>query len=363
MQKTKLHTIQDMGDLELLDLVYSRLDIICHPSITELLEIDSPITAVVNMNYLQNNLEHISTFIKKSDENKLVLLNLSETQMSNELTMTMFMRAHDSNPWYHIYKSFKNKRISIIGLGDSDPDINFINVEHCQRSTASYDNIAVALNTFDSIYTRKDKPYKFLFLNKTPRLHRSELINKLQNQNLLVNALWSNLSADVTIPKHYSDNVFNETTSRKIGVTTYSYGSWSGGFLLPELYLDTYFSIITETNYDTPKACFSEKIYKALLIGHPFVAVSSYKFYKALKNRGYKTFDHLIDESFDDISDNSNRLSAIVNSITELCSQNLNEFLDNARPICKHNQSRFLEEVGKLPERNYNLLMDFFNKI
>lgn len=363
MLKIKLHTVQDMGDLEFLDLVYSKLDIIYHPSLIELLEINSPITVVLNMNYIENNVEHISKFIQKSDENKLIILNLCETQMSNEYVLTMFMKEHDSNPWFHLYTAYKNKRISIIGLGESDPDINFVNVEYCQQLTATYDNIAVALNTFDDIYNIKNKPYKFLFLNNKPRLHRLDLINKLQYQNLLTDALWTNISAGVKLPDHYPDVFFDEDKSRKIGITTYNYGSWGDGILLPELYTDTYFSVITETNYDTPKTCFSEKIYKALLVGHPFIAVSSYKFYKALKNRGYKTFDHLVDESFDDISDNSDRLSAVVDSINELCSQDLNKFLDNARLICKHNQLRFLEEMGELPERNYNLLMNFFNKI
>ena len=363
MPKIKLHTVQDMGDIEFLDLVYNKLDIIYHSSIIELLEIDSPITAVINMTYLQNNVEHISKFILKSDENKLVILNLCETQMSTVNALTIFMKELDSSPWFRLYTAFKNKRISIIGLGDSDPDINFVNVEHSQKLTATHDNIAVALNIFDDIYNIKNKPYKFLFLNNRPRLHRLDLINKLQYQDLLTDALWTNISAGIKLPDHYLDIFSSENKSRKIGATTYDYGSWGEGVLLPELYTDTYFSIITETNYDAPKACFSEKIYKALLIGHPFIAVSSYKFYKALKNRGYKTFDQLINESFDDITDNSDRLSAIVNSINELCLQDLDKFLDNARPICKHNQLRFLEEVGELPEKNYNLLMDFFNKI
>ena len=363
MLKIKLHTVQGMGDIEFLDLVYSKLDIIYHSSMLELLEIDSPITAVINMNYLQNNPEHFSKFIQKSNENKLVILDLCETQMKAVELFTMHMREHDSNPWFHLYKAYKNKRISIIGLGDSDPDINFINVEWPQKLTATHDNIAVALNIFDDIYNIKNKPYKFLFLNNRPRLHRLDLINKLQYQDLLTGALWTNISAGIKLPDHYLDIFSSENKSRKIGATTYDYGSWGDGALLPELYTDTYFSIITETYYDTPEIVFSEKIYKALLIGHPFIAVSSHKFYKALKNRGYKTFDHLINESFDDISDSSDRLSAIISSIGELCSQNLDEFLDNARPICKHNQLRFLEELGKLPEKNYNLLMNFFNKI
>mgnify|MGYP003634631989 FL=1 len=113
-----------------------------------------------------------------------------------------------------------------------------------------------------------------------------------------------------------------------------------------KLYEDTYFSVVSETIFftklhDWEDSCFlSEKIFKAIVFKHPFILVATPDTLKYLKALGYKTFSPVIDESYDSIEDNLERMVAITKEINRLCKlkgQALEDFLDYCRGITEHN--------------------------
>ncbi len=80
----------------------------------------------------------------------------------------------------------------------------------------------------------------------------------------------------------------------------------------------TSFCLVFETNmYSFEEFHLSEKTVKCLNSGVPFVVASSYNFLKNLRNIGFKTYNELWDETYDDIVDASQRMDAI----TKLCKQ------------------------------------------
>jgi hypothetical protein len=108
------------------------------------------------------------------------------------------------------------------------------------------------------------------------------------------------------------------------------------------LYNDSYFSIVTETNYyaNQPGRFFSEKVFKPVVMEHPFIIVSRPHSLAKFKELGYKSFSPYIDESYDEVEDDSERLLAIVNEIKRLSllsPTELSEFLINVKPICDYN--------------------------
>lgn len=112
-------------------------------------------------------------------------------------------------------------------------------------------------------------------------------------------------------------------------------------------YSDTYFSIINETTYVTTNPndgrFLTEKTFKAIGIGHPFLLVAPPRSLNLLKSLGYKTFSPLINEHYDLIKDDTQRLLAIINEAERLCKlqgDELTYFLDEARKICEFNRDR-----------------------
>jgi len=112
------------------------------------------------------------------------------------------------------------------------------------------------------------------------------------------------------------------------------------------LYEETYFSLISETCYYNShwgyeSAQFlSEKVWKSILFKHPFIVISTPGILRCLKHIGYKTFEDIIDESYDKIVDDGDRLLAIVKETERLCNlsdADLKKFLTRAREICDYN--------------------------
>jgi hypothetical protein len=118
---------------------------------------------------------------------------------------------------------------------------------------------------------------------------------------------------------------------------------WGDVYIRAEPYIDTYFSLVTETVFDYPYSLRSEKIYKPLAMGHPFVAVANRGFYRDLRSMGFQTYHTLIDESFDLIDHDQDRLDRIAAVVKDLCAGDLDEFLVAAQAISKYNQQHMAD--------------------
>lgn len=112
------------------------------------------------------------------------------------------------------------------------------------------------------------------------------------------------------------------------------------------LYQNSLVSLVTETTYyhgtDPNESRFlSEKIFKPIAVGHPFIFVTVPKALEVLKTLGYKTFHPYIDENYDDEFDNNRRLKMIVDEIDRISKMDqseVEEFIENVREICLYNQ-------------------------
>jgi hypothetical protein len=86
-------------------------------------------------------------------------------------------------------------------------------------------------------------------------------------------------------------------------------------------------------------------------------------YYRDLKNQGFRTFSHLIDESFDQIENNQDRIDRLVEIVNDLCQQSLPEFIRSAQDVCIYNQQH-LKEFSKqhrkeFPEKFFNFLKQY----
>ena len=89
----------------------------------------------------------------------------------------------------------------------------------------------------------------------------------------------------------------------------------------------------------------SEKTIKAILNKNIFLLVGGYQTLNFLKKLGFKTFDHIVDESYDSIKCDFSRTTAVFNSLKKFCTLSL----DEVEKIKNDNQ--------ELLEYNYNHLL------
>lgn len=110
-----------------------------------------------------------------------------------------------------------------------------------------------------------------------------------------------------------------------------------------QVFNDTAYSIIAETDYDNTLSFFSEKTAKPMIYKRLFVAFTGYKFLQNLKALGFKTFDNVIDESYDLIINDQDRYTAAFEQVRRLCDQD---------------QQVIYNQIQDTLEHNYNLMMN-----
>lgn len=132
---------------------------------------------------------------------------------------------------------------------------------------------------------------------------------------------------------------------------------------LDSYYLDSYFSIVNETNYfkDLGEGIFlSEKVFKPILKCHPFLIVSRPNSLQKLRELGYKTFSPYIDETYDTIEDDTERMFKIIEEVKRLCNLSeteLKTFLTHVKDIVDYNYKHLVSKRNSSKENFVNRLL------
>jgi hypothetical protein len=256
-------------------------------------------------------------------------------------------------------------KILIVTGGYLQEDIPFLYHENFLPKILDYAENLQAQKDYDANWST-DRPYKFLCLNGRGRRHRQNLIDRLGP--LLDQAIWTNLDAAIgpvkTLDPKYEFDFYKDNTHVSSGYVKYELfnNDWGEIYLNPRPYLDTYFSLVTETVFDYPHTFRTEKIWKPIAIGHPWIAVSNAGYYRDMRALGFRTFNNLIDESFDQIEDNAQRLEHIAQEVEWLCQQDLAKFAREAYNVCKYNQQLLAELSPKLRKEFPDQFQQYINE-
>jgi hypothetical protein len=107
---------------------------------------------------------------------------------------------------------------------------------------------------------------------------------------------------------------------------------------------DSLLYLVTETVADGRRHHLTEKTFKPIALGMPFVLVSTQGSLEYLRSYGFKTFGHLWDEGYDTIEDPHERIQAISRLLKNLCSLSVAErvsLFHHAIPTINHNWNHF----------------------
>ena len=325
---------------------------------------------------------------------QLVTDNTIKVVFSNPAEGSETLRMHCKA--YGIEDLVIKNKILLIGGGDMGPEYNYLRYDSFLPKILDYEENLLAQKKTDEIFNTLDKPYKFFFLNGRARPHRKFLLEKFKKSGLIDSSIWSCLDSNAASYKNIqlfdnNENLMTHPTQIKYLDKKYEHAryqkwiesptiihngfvkhalfddDWGEVYIEPQGYIDTYFSLITETVFEYPYSFRTEKIWKPIAMGHPWIAVANQGFYRDMNALGFKTFGHVIDESFDSIENNQERIERIAMVVEDLCQQDLAKFLKACYNVSKYNQQH-LEKMRvtvrkEFPERFFKFIDQYkFNE-
>ena len=281
-------------------------------------------------------------------------------------------------------------KIILVGGGDMDSAWPCLQYDSFLPKVLDYEENLTAATRTNEIYTKTNKPYKFLLLNGRTRPHRKYLLERFRVTGLLNQSIWTWLDRNTGASReiqyiHNAENLLTRQNEIKYLPAEYEIDryhpylnsvpsdafvkdhlfnrAWGDIYLKAEPYVDTYFSLVTETVFEYPHSFRTEKIWKPIVIGHPWIAVSNQGYYRDMHNLGFRTFGHLIDESFDQIENNQDRIERIAEVVEDLCKQDLAAFVKECYNVCKYNQQHLVEMRTKVrqefPDRFFQFIKQY----
>ena len=129
-----------------------------------------------------------------------------------------------------------------------------------------------------------------------------------------------------------------------------------------EFFTDAYFNFVVETHFDNNTCFLTEKTFKPILNLQPFIIAGNPGSLQLLKDLGYKTFEDVIRETYDDEDDHKERLSQLLKISYDLCNLSDKHHIriqQIVADVLTHNQQHFLapkvNRINKLlNELEYN---------
>ena len=214
----------------------------------------------------------------------------------------------------------------------------------------------------------------FLLLSRSHKWWRATVLADMLRQGLLDRAVWSyNTAVDV------GDRIADcPVELDRIGLTETALTDFlqSGPYSCDNLdasahndhslhvqshYDRTACSVILETHFDADGsggAFLTEKTFKCLKHGHPFVLFAPVGSLANLRALGYRTFDTVIDTGYDSITDNTQRYLAVMHTIRKLSLIPPDDLYNSCVADLQHNQRLFLaskwSRLNTLYERLHN---------
>jgi hypothetical protein len=107
---------------------------------------------------------------------------------------------------------------------------------------------------------------------------------------------------------------------------------------------DSLLYLVTETVATGRRHHITEKTFKPIALGMPFVLVATAGSLEYLRSYGFKTFGHVWDESYDAIQDDHKRIAAVASLLQTLCDLSVTERIalyNRCRETIEHNWNHF----------------------
>ena len=248
---------------------------------------------------------------------------------------------------YNFTKRYDYKNISYFINGEIDTPLQnakiYTNMDWF-RETADFYKETDFLNRLDN--SSKDYVFECLLGRKKP--HRDQVFEHVSLNNKVFTKYgtsehiidFKNSNEWITGLKDLS---IDENIKHSVNQIQYMNRTVRLSQLIPlEVYNKSYYSIVSETNTDSSFTFLTEKTAKPLIAGRLFLVAGNRHSLRTLRNLGFKTFDSVIDESYDGIYSQFERIKAMLEQVNYLCTVDPESIYKKIEPVVKHNQQLIL---------------------
>ena len=115
---------------------------------------------------------------------------------------------------------------------------------------------------------------------------------------------------------------------------------------VPEHYTDAYFNVVIETHFDADQSngvFLTEKTFKPIKHGQMFFVAGCAGSLQTLRDLGYKTFDHVLDNAYDSETNSTARWQKLLAAIQQ-AKPHLPRLFEQCQDNIEHNQQLFLSK-------------------
>lgn len=210
---------------------------------------------------------------------------------------------------------------------------------------------------------------KFLCLNARPRPHRVALMYQLSQRKLLEHGyctlphergnfiedynLKNNIAyaiqqgIDISVSHLYE---FQVQLPFELDDTSQANSLILNDSVLGDIYSYVDFVVVTESMVSTGDnmVFITEKTMKAIANKKPFIVLGDPGTLEYMRSIGYKTYDFLIDESYDTMP-YGERVNKIASEIERLCKVDFGKFQDQIEAVAQHNYDHMMSEETYKP--------------
>ena len=206
--------------------------------------------------------------------------------------------------------------------------------------------------------TSCSRDYRFTAINRSHKWWRATCMSQLKHAGILHQSLWS-YNTKCLVGDQLEDNPISLDNDQNLLLQEFvqrgPYFCDSDNadahndhrFVTEHLYTHSYCHLVLETLFDADQsngAFITEKTYKCMKFGQPFVIIGPANSLAALRRDGYRVFDNAIDNSYDTITDNNLRWAAVQKTISEINShKNLHQWYLQCMSDLIHNQQMFMQ--------------------
>jgi hypothetical protein len=263
---------------------------------------------VRNYQFLDQAQEYVNYILKNPQEfidKKLIPVLLDPLEGFHETTAVAEYVAESLKDICTVYFINGNNL-----LKETDNKFKFYSTNHWIHHLSDLNFPRVNLNETHKVYVS---------LNRMAREHRVILTSKLIENNLRDNGYitWANGRTHQYID--FTDNYPNihQTEFDILDVENILEKNPTRQVPL-KFCADTFLYLVTETHFDNQTIFLSEKSFKPIILGMPFINLGNPGTLALLKELGFKTFDKWIDESYDLDKSIEERCDIITNEINRL---------------------------------------------